>query len=108
MREGTKPWPCGAHAHVLSDWGLSWFTQASVLNAFLAGGSDDAWADAEDISEEDSALRFVCITAVRKREFGPKLSHSILLFSRLGIGYRLETITRLGVFLFLPLLLKKS
>lgn len=63
--------------HVLLDWGFSWFTQASVLNAFLAGGSDDAWADAEDISEEDSALRFVlCITGMGKREFGPKLTGS--------------------------------
>lgn len=46
----------------LQNWRLCWFTQVSFLNAFLAGGSDDAWADAEDISEEDSALRFVCIT----------------------------------------------
>lgn len=59
--------------HILSDWGSSWFTKASALNAFLAGGSDDAWADAEDISEEDSALRFVCIIGMRKREFGDKL-----------------------------------
>jgi len=41
---------------------LCCFTQVSFLNAFFAGGSDDAWADAEDISEDDSALRFVCIT----------------------------------------------
>lgn len=81
------------HVHVLSDWGLSWFTQASVLNAFLAGGSDDAWADAEDISEEDSALRFVCITGMGKREFGPKLTGSATQFCSflgwaLGAGLR--------------------
>lgn len=58
--------------HVLSYGRLSWFTQASVLDAFLAGGSDDAWADAEDISEEDPALRFVYITGIGKQEFGPK------------------------------------
>lgn len=39
-----------------------------IFNAFLAGGSDDAWADAEDISEEDSALRFVSVAEMRKRE----------------------------------------
>lgn len=68
------------HMHVLSEWRLSWFTQALVLNAFFAGGSDDAWADAEDISEEDSALRFVCITGMGKREFGPKLTCSATQF----------------------------
>lgn len=95
--------------HVLSDWGLSWFTKASVLNVFLAGGSDDAWADAEDISEEDSALRFVCITGMRKRESGHKLTGSATHFCSflvwvLGIGLR--PITRLRV--LLSLLLEKS
>lgn len=52
--QSITPYACRA--------GDCWFTQVSFLNAFLAGGSDDAWADAEDISEEDSALRFVCIT----------------------------------------------
>lgn len=77
--------------HILSDWGSSWFTKASLLNAFLAGGSDDAWADAEDISEEDSAFRFVCMIGMRKREFADWLSHSVLLFSSLGFEHRLET-----------------
>lgn len=78
------------HVHVLSDWGLSWFTQISVLNAFLAGGSDDAWADAEDISEEDSALRFVCITGIGKRQFGPKPTGSATQFCAL-LGWALGT-----------------
>lgn len=56
------------HMHVSSDWGLSWCTQVSV-HAFLAGGSDDAWADAEDISEDDPALRFVCMAGLGKLEF---------------------------------------
>lgn len=97
------------YVHILSDWESSWFTKASVHNAFLAGGSDDAWADAEDISEEDSALRFVCIIGMRKREFGDKLTGSPTQFCSflvwvLGVGLR--TITRLRV--LLSLLLEKS
>lgn len=93
-RELLRALMCGERApnhdlfgcmHVLSDWRLSWFTRAPVLNAFLAGGSDDAWADAEDISEEDSALRFVCITGMRKRKFESKLTGSATQFcSSLG------------------------
>lgn len=95
--------------HTLSDWGLSWFTKASVLNASLAGGSDDAWADAEDISEEDSALRFVCIIGMRKRGFEHNLTGSATQFCSflvwvLGIGFR--PLTRLRV--LLSLLLEKS
>lgn len=92
------------YVHILSDWGSSWFTKASVLNAFLAGGSDDAWADAEDISEEDPALRFVCIIGMRKREFGDKLTGSATQFCTLLVwvlGVGLRPITRLRVLLSL-------
>uniref|UniRef100_A0A8C3UPT5 Myotubularin related protein 14 n=1 Tax=Catharus ustulatus TaxID=91951 RepID=A0A8C3UPT5_CATUS len=59
-----------------------WFTKASVLNAFLAGGSDDAWADAEDISEEDSALR-----NADTQLFDKVRGHDIKLLRYLSVRY---------------------
>uniref|UniRef100_A0A669P0D5 Myotubularin related protein 14 n=1 Tax=Phasianus colchicus TaxID=9054 RepID=A0A669P0D5_PHACC len=61
---------------------LCQFTQVSFLNAFFAGGSDDAWADAEDISEEDSALR-----NADSQLFDKVRGHDIKLLRYLSVRY---------------------
>uniref|UniRef100_A0A8C5T8S6 Myotubularin related protein 14 n=1 Tax=Malurus cyaneus samueli TaxID=2593467 RepID=A0A8C5T8S6_9PASS len=52
-------------------------------NYIFSGGSDDAWADAEDISEEDPALRFVHITGL----FDKVRGHDIKLLRYLSVRY---------------------
>ncbi|XP_009702416.1 PREDICTED: myotubularin-related protein 14-like, partial [Cariama cristata] len=51
-------------------------------NYIFSGGSDDAWADAEDISEEDSALR-----NADSQLFDKVRGHDIKLLRYLSVRY---------------------